>query len=365
MRAEHLFIAFQALKSAHPGSFIPEQVLRLPEGAKVLWPSRWIAAAQALLSAEILQEAVLPFHSTVCRHLRRIARDPAQLSVAELFRGMVAGFPDQVTLLPPLQDPRHEAVARQQARRRRAIERLLDADARAERIKVLVSKKVLGQHRVAEALAQAYAATSIRAPGQGPRGIFTFLGEPGTGKTLSAQAFVEALNEVESGGPPWELLRYDMTRYQDYSTAGGLFGIGGCTGRVHEDMAKHPRSVLLFDEIEKANVRVHNAFLPFLNGDSLGHPETAASSAQAWVIVTTNLGLDLLAGEMDLGEGRLVQDPFDVLANAKHRWQTADPEAPPLFSPEFVSRLARGKAVIFRRPAAHHLFDLASRHGAF
>lgn len=364
VRAEHLLAAFCALRAVFPGTFIPEQALRAQEGAVVRWSGDLVVAAADLMNLQQSEFERLPFHADLLHHLEQATRTPEIMPSGELFRWVVVGFPVGVTLLGPRENPQPEAQARPQTQYRRALEGVLLIDERARRIQARVANRVLGQHAAAASLAKGYAQAAFAQPENGPRGIFTFLGESGTGKTLAAKAFVEALNEVEGGDPAWHLVTFDMTRQGQATVAQDLFG-GWFGGGVVEAISNHPRCVLLFDEIEKAPSKQLHGFLGFLNGDGLQKAGKRVATENVWMIFTSNLGVDLLMDDVSLGEGCMVRDPFDVLAAAKTPESRAQTNGQPCFPPEFVSRLAQGQAVLFRRPAGHHLFDLGVREGTF
>jgi ATP-dependent Clp protease ATP-binding subunit ClpA len=126
-----------------------------------------------------------------------------------------------------------------------------------------------------------------------PIASFLFLGPTGTGKTELAKLLAENLD--------MKLLKYDMSEYQERHTVSGLIGappgyvgfedgnLGG--GKLISDISKHPFSVLLFDEIEKAHSDVINIMLQML--DEARITSSAGKTVDlknCIIIMTSNLG---------------------------------------------------------------------------
>jgi ATP-dependent Clp protease ATP-binding subunit ClpA len=157
-----------------------------------------------------------------------------------------------------------------------------------------IKQKLFGQdevvNQVLERLYVNYA--GISTPNR-PMGAFLFLGPTGTGKTEFAKLLSANLD--------MQLLRYDMSEYQDKHTVSSLLGappgfvgyddsnLGG--GKLISDISKNPYSVLLFDEVEKAHPDVANIFLQMMDeGTITGSNSKTVDIKNCVIILTSNLG---------------------------------------------------------------------------
>ncbi len=255
------------------------------------------------------------------------------------------------------------------------VSRLQAALAASERLAAALNRKVLGQRSAVRMLADAYFRALVGGGGHGPRGVFTFLGPPGVGKTYLAESFAEHLGAGTDRPYAWK--RFDMSTMAGEQNFEGLFGTeqiykGSRPGTLTGFVAEHPRCVLLFDEIEKAHDLVIQSLLAVLDrgevvDKSLDRP---VDFRQSWLLFTTNLGREFFAetnasGVMqgaEMSSGAV----FDLLASARRFRDTGGgrapgEEAPPALAPEFVSRLAKGGAVVFRRLEVRHYAQLVER----
>lgn len=137
---------------------------------------------------------------------------------------------------------------------------------------------------------------------QKPIGSFLFLGPTGVGKTEVAKTLAEYLFNDEH-----KMIRIDMSEYMEKQSVARLIGappgyIGYEEGgQLTEAVRKHPYSVLLFDEIEKAHQDVFNIFLQILDEGHLSDAQgRMVSFKNCIIIITSNLGSDLILQAGDI-----------------------------------------------------------------
>ncbi len=192
-------------------------------------------------------------------------------------------------------------------------------------------KRVIGQEegvtKVTEAIIRSKA--GIKDPSK-PIGSFLFLGPTGVGKTELAKALAATLFDDENN-----MVRIDMSEYMEKYSVSRLIGappgyVGYEEGgQLTEAVRRHPYSVVLFDEIEKAHPDVFNVLLQVLDDgritDSQGRTVDFKNTI---LIMTSNIGAGFLLDGID--------DAGQVSEAAEERVMT---ELRGQFRPEFLNRL--------------------------
>lgn len=192
----------------------------------------------------------------------------------------------------------------------------------------ILHQRVVGQnHAVRSVLDAIYESRSgLTKKGQ-PIGSFFFLGPTGTGKTELAKSLAAFLFNDETS-----ILRFDMSEYKEEHSVSLLYGappgyVGYEEGGLLvNQIRRHPYSVVLFDEIEKAHRSVFDLFLQILDEgklhDRLGR---VGDFSNALIIFTSNIGSDYIFRAF--GEGRVPthDQMLDVMQGQ--------------FRPEFLARL--------------------------
>ncbi len=157
----------------------------------------------------------------------------------------------------------------------------------------ILHKRVIGQDEGVQAVAEAI----IRARAglkdeKRPIGSFIFLGPTGVGKTELAKALSEALFDTEKN-----MIRIDMSEYMEKHSVSRLVGappgyVGYDEGgQLTEAVRRHPYSVILFDEIEKAHPDVFNILLQLLDDGRLTDNQgRTVDFKNTIVIMTSNIG---------------------------------------------------------------------------
>ncbi len=154
-------------------------------------------------------------------------------------------------------------------------------------------RRVIGQEEAVRAVADAVirARSGLKDPNR-PIGSFIFLGPTGVGKTELARALAASLFDDENN-----MIRLDMSEFMEKHTVARLIGappgyVGyERGGQLTEAVRRHPYSVILFDEVEKADGDVFNLLLQILDDGRLtdGHGRTV-DFKNTVVIMTSNVG---------------------------------------------------------------------------
>ena len=190
-----------------------------------------------------------------------------------------------------------------------------------------LGKRVIGQKEAIAAVSDAVrrSRAGISDPNR-PTGSFLFLGPTGVGKTELAKALADFLFDDEKA-----MVRIDMSEYMEKASVSRLIGAApGYVGyeqggQLTEAVRRRPYSVVLFDEVEKANPEIFDVLLQVLDDGRLtdGQGRTV-DFKNTILIMTSNLGSQFLVNE-------------DMDADAKKR---AVMDAVHMnFKPEFLNRL--------------------------
>ena len=215
----------------------------------------------------------------------------------------------------------------------------------------ILHKRVVGQEEAVRLVSEAIlrSRAGIADPDK-PIGSFLFLGPTGVGKTELAKALSEALFDSEKN-----LVRIDMSEYMEKFSVSRLIGappgyVGYEEGgQLTEAVRRHPYSVILFDEVEKAHPDVFNVLLQVLDDgritDSQGRTVDFKNTI---IILTSNLGSQYLL------EG--IGADGEISAKAREQIDTLLKHS---FRPEFLNRLDE---IVFYKPLTrdniYHIIDL-------
>jgi ATP-dependent Clp protease ATP-binding subunit ClpB len=171
------------------------------------------------------------------------------------------------------------------------VERLLEGETeKLIHMEERLHERVVGQHEAVEAVANALrrARTGLQDPNR-PIGSFIFLGPTGVGKTELARALAEFMFDDERA-----MVRLDMSEYQERHTVARLVGappgyVGYEEGgQLTEAVRRRPYSVVLLDEIEKANPEVFDVLLQILDDGRLTDGQGRTVDFRNTVIVMTS-----------------------------------------------------------------------------
>jgi ATP-dependent Clp protease ATP-binding subunit ClpC len=209
----------------------------------------------------------------------------------------------------------------------------------------ILKRRIVGQDRVIDILAQAIQRTraGLKDPNR-PIGSFIFLGPTGVGKTQLAKELARYMFETEDA-----LIRIDMSEFMEKFAVSRLTGappgyVGYEEGgQLTEKVRRHPYSVVLFDEIEKAHPDVFNILLQILDEghvtDSLGRKVDFKNTV---LILTSNIGArEIHKNSGVFGFGRSDEESdYDAMRDKLIE------QVKKLFNPEFLNRV--DDIVVFR-----------------
>ncbi len=191
-----------------------------------------------------------------------------------------------------------------------------------------LSSVVLGQDAAVKAIASAVTRSFVGINDERrPKGVFLFVGESGVGKTELARALCYRLFSDKDA-----LISYDMSEFSEQSSVSKLIGsapgyVGyDDTNSALEKIRRHPYSVILLDEIEKAHPDVLALFLQvFDNGILTDASGRRISFRNAYIIMTSNA----CSNKLSDGIGFLGRDSDERLNSSLKE----------IFRPEFIDRI--------------------------
>ncbi len=293
----------------------------------------------------VVQTCMPEFKADMKAHVERLLPDDPLLAEDLLYQLCVEVNPSlDIHTVRLRGEPRREAEAGEPQVRESAAPASAEVfhqnlRRRAREIETRLARRVIGQSEAVASLVRAVekSAAGLQSPGR-PLGAFLLVGRTGTGKTELARALAQELfGDAKHKG----IVRIDCSEFalaHEYSKL-----IGAPPGYVgHEDggqlteaVLKHPESVVLFDEIEKAHPRMHNLLLSILEDgvltDSKGRH---VSFERTLIVLTSNAGAhEMVAARKQLGFERA------PTIRKEHLKEIATDALERQFSPEFLGRL--------------------------
>ncbi len=208
-----------------------------------------------------------------------------------------------------------------------------------------LKQRIIGQDRVIDMLSRAIQRTraGLKDPNR-PIGSFIFLGPTGVGKTQLAKELAKYLFEKEDA-----LIRIDMSEFMEKFAVSRLTGappgyVGYEEGgQLTEKVRRHPYSVVLFDEIEKAHPDVFNILLQILDDghvtDGLGRRVDFKNTV---LIMTSNIGARQITKGGGIGFAK-----SDEESDYESMRERLIEEVKHVFNPEFLNRV--DDIVVFRQ----------------
>ncbi len=233
------------------------------------------------------------------------------------------------------------------------VRRLTESESsRLKRMESALHKRVIAQDEAVEAVSKAVrrGRVGLKDPSR-PIGSFLFLGPTGVGKTEVSKALAQEVFGTEDA-----MIRVDMSEYMEKHSVSKMIGsppgyVGYDEGgQLSEQVRRHPYSVLLFDEIEKAHPDVFNILLQILDDghvtDSQGRKVDFKNTI---IIMTSNAGAQSIIEPKKLGF-TAVEDEREDYERMK---SSVMEEVRRIFKPEFLNRI--DEVIVFHALTKEHM----------
>ncbi len=225
------------------------------------------------------------------------------------------------------------------------VERLVSGEAKKlANLEVELHRRMINQEQAVKEVANAIrrARAGIKEENK-PVGSFLFVGPTGVGKTELAKTLAEVLFNDEKA-----IIRLDMSEYMESHSVARLIGappgyVGYEEGgQLTEAVRRHPYSVILLDEIEKAHVQVFNILLQILDDGRLTDGKGRTVDFRNTVIImTSNLGSNIIQkyARGEITEKAMETEVMAIIHNS--------------FKPEFINRL--DQIILFKSLTEKHI----------
>ena len=238
------------------------------------------------------------------------------------------------------------------------VKRLTESEtSRLKRMESALHRRVIAQDEAVSAVAKAVrrGRVGLKDPSR-PIGSFLFLGPTGVGKTEISKALAQEVFGTEES-----MIRVDMSEYMEKHSVSKMIGsppgyVGYDEGgQLSEQVRRHPYSVILFDEIEKAHPDVFNILLQVLDDghitDSQGRKVDFKNTI---IIMTSNAGAQSIIEPKKLG--------FTVREDEKEDYERMKSnvmqEVRRIFKPEFLNRI--DEVIVFHALTKEHMKKIVS-----
>ena len=221
-------------------------------------------------------------------------------------------------------------------------------------------QRVIGQDEAVTAVAKAIrrGRVGLRDPKR-PIGSFLFLGPTGVGKTELSKALAEAMFGDENA-----MIRIDMSEYMEKHAVSRMIGsppgyVGYDEGgQLSEKVRRHPYSVVLFDEIEKAHPDVFNILLQILEDGVLTDGQGRHIDFKNTIIImTSNIGAQKITGKSRKSLGFAEGDASEAERTFEQIKEDVMSELKNAVRPEFLNRI--DDIIVFNRLSEDEIAQIA------
>lgn len=212
-----------------------------------------------------------------------------------------------------------------------------------------LEESIVGQEEAIIAISKAVrrARAGLKDPRR-PIGSFIFLGPTGVGKTELTKALARFLFGSEDA-----LIQLDMSEFMERHSVSRLVGAPPGyvgyeeSGQLTEALRRHPYSIVVFDEIEKAHPEAHNMLLQIMEEGHLADARgRKVDFRNAIIVMTSNVGAELIMNQGKLGFHLKSDDEMDEKLTYRDMRKKLTDALKRVFRPEFINRV--DSVIVFR-----------------
>lgn len=230
------------------------------------------------------------------------------------------------------------------------------------KMEAVLHKRLIGQNEAVSAVARSIrrGRVGLKDPKR-PIGSFIFLGPTGVGKTELCKALAEAMFGDENN-----MIRLDMSEFMEKHTVSKLVGsppgyVGYDEGgQLTEKVRRHPYSVILFDEIEKAHSDVFNMLLQILDDGRLTDSQgRTVDFRNTIIIMTSNVGAKYITNQNSFNELGFSINSENSKSEGEFEKikKTVMSELKKTFRPEFLNRV--DDTIVFTKLSDSEIEEIA------
>lgn len=214
----------------------------------------------------------------------------------------------------------------------------------------ILKKRIIGQNEAIDSIVSSLKRSQVGiSRTERPIGSFLFLGPTGVGKTELVKVLAE-----EFYSDPKALIKVDMSEFNSQGSASKLIGTtAGYVGyeewwMLTDKVRRKPYSIVLFDEIEKANFDIYNLFLQILeDGVVTDGKWRQINFKNTIIIMTSNLGSEEFNEKASqIGFNISENDEKKIISDFDSIRDKVISQLPEFFAPEFINRI--DKTIVFR-----------------